>query len=172
MYLVENLPLIIDKSMQLRFNFILDDIYRFVNEKNEKIEFKVDMNSLGEFYFKDKNNNKLYFYSTASLFYFYNYEGEESYLKEIFKLAPKIPFINAKNIEYSDVLPVYLLNDKIKSALIEFIASFKPSIYKKEFSYNFNSLILSSQFGNVTLESYKKGFQIIKTKEFTLRRID
>jgi urea transporter len=164
--------LIIDKSMQLRFNFILDDIYRFVNEKNEKIEFKVDMNSLGEFYFKDKNNNKLYFYSTASLFYFYNYEGEESYLKEIFKLAPKIPFINAKNIEYSDVLPVYLLNDKIKSALIEFIASFKPSIYKKEFSYNFNSLILSSQFGNVTLESYKKGFQIIKTKEFTLRRID
>jgi urea transporter len=164
--------LIIDKSMQLRFNFILDDIYRFVNEKNEKIEFKVDMNSLGEFYFKDKNNNKLYFYSTASLFYFYNYEGEESYLKEIFKLAPKIPFINAKNIEYSDVLPVYLLNDKIKSALIEFIASFKPSIYKKEFSYNFNSLILSSQFGEVTLDIYKKGFQIIKTKEFTLRRID
>jgi urea transporter len=164
--------LIIDKSMQLRFNFILDDIYRFVNEKNEKIEFKVDMNSLGEFYFKDKNNNKLYFYSTASLFYFYNYEGEESYLKEIFKLAPKIPFINAKNIEYSDVLPVYLLNDKIKSALIEFIASFKPSIYKKEFSYNFNSLILSSQFGNVTLESYKKGFEKIETKEFTLRRID
>jgi len=164
--------LIVDKSMQLRFNFILDDVYKYINEKDEEIEFKVNMNSFGEFYFVDKNSNKLYFYSTPSLFYFYNYEGDNSYLKELFKLAPKIPFINAKNIKYSDILPIYLLHNKIKSSLIEFMSAFKPYIYKKEFSYNFDNLILSSQFGIIKLDMHKKGFTQIQTKNFILRRID
>jgi hypothetical protein len=163
---------IIDKSMQLKFTFILDDVYKFVNEKDEEVEFRVDMNSMGEFYFTDKDHNKLYFYSTQSMFYFYNYEGGESYLKEIFKLSPRIPFINRKNIKYSDTLPIYLLYNRFMNSLIEIIASFKPIVYKREFCYDFDSLILSSQFGDIELEIYKKGFSKIKTKDFTLRRID
>ena len=54
---------IVDKASKLRFNFILDDEFRYdVYEKGRKIDeasFKVKMNEKGEFYFTD-GKNKLY----------------------------------------------------------------------------------------------------------------
>jgi len=161
---------ITDKSMQLRFNFILDDIYKYKNQKNEIVEFKINMNSFGEFYFTD-GKNKLYFYSNDTLFYFYNYEGKDSYLKDIFKLAPKVPLIHAKNITYKDSLPSYILYSKINSLIIEFLASFNPNIYKKEFEYKFSDFDIISNFGEIKLDFYKKSFETIKTKKWELRRI-
>jgi len=163
---------IIDKSMQLRLNFILDDIYKYEIIKNDKnigeVEFKVGMNEKGEFYFYD-GKNKLYFYTYGSLFYFYNYIGEESYLSLLFKLAPRIPLVN-KNIEFKDALPIYLLENKFKTILIEFFSSFNKFLYKREFSYNFNMLTLKSEFGEVTFSFYEKGFEKITTKTVILRR--
>ncbi|WP_304412268.1 M23 family metallopeptidase [Lebetimonas sp. JH292] len=113
---------ILDKSMKLRFNFILDDIYKYKNEKSEIVEFIVKMNDKGEFYLFD-GKNKLFFYMQGKLFYFYVYDGKDSYLKEIFKLVPKIPLIN-KNIYYEDVLPLDIRLNKFKLILIEFLLPF------------------------------------------------
>jgi len=165
---------IIDKSMQLRFNFILDDVYRYEvikdNKKIDEIEFKVEMNQSGEFYFTDGKNNRLYFYTYGSLFYFYNYVGKDSYLKALFKLAPRIPLIN-KVVEFSDFLPIYLLENKLKTMIIEFLASFNTVLYKREFRYNLNLLNLKSEFGEVKFSFYEKGFEEIMFNNIILRRI-
>jgi len=164
---------IVDKSMQLRFNFILDDIYKYEVIKNGKkineIKFKVEMNQAGEFYLND-GKNKLYFYTYGSLFYFYNYVGEKSYLKLLFKLAPRIPLVN-KQVEFNDVLPIYLLENKVKTMFIELLASFNKILYKREFGYNLDSLLLKSEFGEVKFSFYEKGFEEIKTENIVLRKI-
>jgi len=165
---------IIDKSMQLRFNFILDDIYKYEvikdNKKIDEVEFKVEMNSNGEFYFSD-GKNKLYFYTYGSLFYFYNYIGDDnSYLKILFQLAPRIPLVN-KEVEFIDYLPIYLLENKFKTMIIELFASFNKFLYKREFRYNLNKLLLQSEFGEVRFSFYEKGFSELKTKNILLRKI-
>ena len=163
---------IADKSMQLRFNFILDDVYKYEvikNDKKDEIEFKVEMNKIGEFYLSD-GKNKLYFYTTPTLFYFYNYIGDESYLKLLFKLSPRIPLVN-KQINFSDALPIYLLENRIKTMIIEILSSFNKLLYKREFSYNLNHLNLKSEFGEVKFSFYEKGFEEIKTKNILLRKI-
>ena len=163
---------IADKSMQLRFNFILDDVYKYEvikNDKKDEIEFKVEMNKIGEFYLSD-GKNKLYFYTTPTLFYFYNYIGDESYLKLLFKLSPRIPLVN-KQINFSDALPIYLLENRVKTMIIELLSSFNKLLYKKEFSYNLSHLNLKSEFGEVKFSFYEKGFEEIKTKNILLRKI-
>ena len=157
---------IIDKSKQFAFNFILDDVFKYQIE-DKIIEFKVQMNNLSEFYLTD-GKNKLFFYNDGSMFYFYNYIGKESYLKLLFKVAPKIPFVN--KAQFKDYLPIYLLETKLKKILIEFIASFNQNVYKRKFCYNLENNSLKSEFGEVKLAF--KGFSEIRYKNIILRRID
>ena len=165
---------ILDKSMQLRMNFILDDVYKYEvfknNKKIDEVEFKVKMNHLGEFYFSD-GDNELYFWSMGNLFYFYNYKGKDSYLKNLFKLAPKIPLVNAQNIQYKDFLPIYLLKNSFESALVEFLSAFNKRLYKKEALYSMNRLEVSSKFGKIKFSFYEKGFSEILFGDINLRRV-
>ena len=160
---------IINKAMQMRFNFILDEEYKYEVFKNDKkideVVFRVEMNDKGEFYFTD-GKNKLFF-ANFGFFYFYNYIGDESYLKHLFKLAPKIPFVT--KAKYTDYLPIYLLEDRFKSMLIELLASFNKLLYKREFSYNLDNLYLYSEFGEVKF-GYK-GFEEIKYNNIVLKGI-
>jgi len=86
-------------------------------KKIDEVEFKVEMNENGEFYLSD-GENRLYFYSAEKFFYFYKYEGKESYLKELFKLTPRIPFIN-KNISFEDILSIDILYSGLKLIVSE-----------------------------------------------------
>jgi len=167
-------PLVVDKSSKLRLNFILDEVYKYEVMKNEKItekvEFKVNMNENGEFYFKDSEDNRLYFNSAEKFFYFYKYEGGESYLKELFKLAPKIPFINQK-VKFIDILPIDILYRGIKLIFQELLISFNYKIFEKKFIYEKDFLSLKSKFGEVVFSFYEKGFDKIILKDTILRRI-
>ena len=166
---------VVDKSMQLRFNFILDEEYKYDVLKNgEKISefsFKVNMNEKGEFYFVDENQNKLYFYNNGYMFYFYFCMGKDSYLKELFKLAPKIPFV-AQKVKYRDYLPVYVLENKFNTMIIEFLSSFNKNLYKREKHYELNRVFLKSEYGEVYFSLYKKGFERFIFNDIELRRID
>jgi urea transporter/murein DD-endopeptidase MepM/ murein hydrolase activator NlpD len=165
----------VDKSTQLKLNFILDENYKYeIYENNEKIgetEFIVSMNEKGEFYFKDNNENKLYFYSAEKFFYFYKYEGGESYLKELFKLAPKIPFINQK-VKFFDILPIDILYSHLKLVIKELLISVNYKFFAKKFIYEKDFLRLKSDFGEVIFSFYEKGFDKIIMGEKQLRRID
>ncbi len=166
--------LVPDKSLKSKLTFILDDKFRYEvienGEKKEEIEIVVNMNEKGEFYFFD-GNNKLYFYFVEKLFYFYDYEGTDGYLKELFKLAPKVPMIN-KNVVYQDVLPLFINYSGLKRSFVEFLSSFNYKIFSKEVTYEKEYLKIKSEYGEVYFSFYEKGFDKIKFKNIELRRID
>jgi hypothetical protein len=55
--------------------------------------------------------------------------------------------------------------------IIELLSSFNKLLYKREFSYNFDNLIISSKFGKIKLSFYEKGFDEIEYNDIILRRI-
>ncbi len=164
-----------DRSISSRLLFILDDEYRYeVYEegiKKEIVLFSVKMNSFGEFYFNDVKNNKLYFYNDLKQFYFYKYEGKASFLKELFILAPRIPFINKQGVRYKDYLPLYLLKSKMQTSLIELASTVNKNFYKAQKEYTFDNSCVSSLDGEVHIEANAKGFSLIKYKNIELRRV-
>jgi len=165
---------IVDNTNKLRVNFILDDKYVYEvyeeEEKKEEIEFNVKMNEKGEFYFTD-GKNRLYFYLGEKMFYFYEYDGDESYLKNLFKLSPRIPLTN-KSVKYKDILPFNLLLNGIKKYLFEFLLSFNYNIFNKPVIYEKKPFEIKSKFGKVTFSFYEKGFKTIEFNNKKLIRIN
>jgi murein DD-endopeptidase MepM/ murein hydrolase activator NlpD len=164
-----------DKAKQLKFTFILDDefkyqVYQDGNAK-ERVTFRVKMNDIGEFFLADEQNNKLFFNSDSKLFYFYKYEGKDSYLKNLYKIVPKIPFIN-KNVDYFDVLPLEFRYSTFKKIIMEIIIPFNYKIFNKPVRYSKKSLSVSSKYGVAYFSFYNKGFEKIEFKNLQLKRID
>jgi urea transporter len=166
---------IVDKSIQSKLLFIIDDTFSYEvfkdDEYVERVTFCVKMNVLGEFFLSDEENNKLYFNSSATQFYFYHYEGRESYLKWLFILMPRIPFVRHQSIDYRDFLPVYLVYSKMKRLGIELLSIFRKDFAKVGYTYHFNSEAVTSEYGYVSLENNQKGFQTIQYNHITLKRI-
>ncbi len=160
----------IDKSMQLHLTFILDDKFVYRDSDNKEYIIEVKMNDLGEFYFYD-GKNSLYFYLDNKLFYFYEYQGGKSYLQELFKIAPKIPLVGVE-VNYSDTLPVELRYGKIKGAVMEFLMTFKHTVFNKKERYQKDRLKVSSKYGELGFSFYEKGFSYIKGKNFELKRVN
>ncbi len=160
---------VLDKSMQLLVTFILDDNFLYKDQNGNEYSFKVKMNDSGEFYFHD-GSNSLYFYLDYKLFYFYAYQGDESYLKELFKIAPKIPLIGDA-VNYEDTLPMELRYGRIKSSFMEFVTTFNYKLFDKKTNYKKERLQISSAYGKVTFSFHQKGFERIEGKNFTLRRV-
>jgi hypothetical protein len=160
---------ILDKGMKNRLSFILDEEYVYKGEQ-EEIKLKVKMNSKGEFYFTD-GENKLYFYLKDKQFYFYNYEGKESFLKNLFKIAPRIPLIN-KDMEFEDYLPLDVKLEGVKKYVVEFVMPFSFKSFFKRDSYKKEKLKIFSKYGEVGFSFYNKGFKYVKIKNKTYRRVD
>ncbi|MDQ7044429.1 MAG: urea transporter [Sulfurimonas sp.] len=169
------LATISNKEISSKFLFILDDTFTYEVFEDEKsidtVEFKVKMDESGEFYLCDKHNNKLYFYNDLKQFYFYNYIGGSSYLKELFILVPRVPFVSGQKITFTDYLPTYLVNSKLKTLLIELISTIKKDVYKQSCEYTFDGLRMSSKYGTVSMEHFHKGPTEIRYNNTKLRRV-
>ena len=160
---------ILDKGMKNRVSFILDEVYKYKSD-DEEIKFVVKMNSRGEFYFCD-GENKLFFYLKEKMFYFYGYEGKNSFLKELFKIVPRIPLIN-KEVEYSDFVPLDVKLNGLKRYLVEFLLPFDFKRFFKEDFYKKEKLKVSCKYGEVGFSFYHKGFSYVKIGEKIYRRFD
>jgi len=164
-----------DRSISSRFLFILDDefFYEVLQDgvKTTEISFKIQMNELGEFYFTDKEENRLYFFNDLKQFYFYNYEGKESHLKWLFILAPRLPFVSSQKVHFKDFLPIYLLKSKLETLFIELASTIKKDFYKIESVYSFDGVNITSAYGSVSLEPHTKGYATIKYKNIELRML-
>ncbi|WP_041353989.1 urea transporter [Nitratiruptor sp. SB155-2] len=162
-----------DVSMKQRLTFILDEQFHYTVEKDgEKIDsftITVKMNDKGEFYFEDEQLNRLYFYQTQRLFYFYNYEGKKSYLQLFFLLAPKIPFIR-DNICYNDTLPLYLRYSPMKKMFAEFVIPFSYKLFFNRVEYCLKQLHIHSTFGMVQFSYYEKGFALLQSRSITIKK--
>jgi len=104
------------------------------------------------------------------MFYFYNYIGKDSYLKKLFILAPRIPYIHKTGVKFVDFLPVSLVYDRVKASLIELISTVNKEFYKVKRSYLFDENRVISDDAEVELSLYKKGFEIIRFKDIVLKR--
>ena len=163
-----------NKAISSQFIFILDDVLRYEvledDKKLKEVEFVVQMDEKGGFYFKDEDENKLYFYNDLTQFYFYDYVGGESYLKWMFVLSPRLPFINAKELSFKDYLPVYLLKNRYQTMVIELLSTINKEIYRQEIDYSLSTNRLRSKYGFVELDYRYKGFSEIQYKNTILRR--
>ncbi|MFK5976630.1 MAG: urea transporter [Sulfurovum sp.] len=157
--------IVVNRSISSRLIFILEDVLAYdVFERGEyveSVEFRVDMNSLGAFYFVDDRNNKLYFYADEREFYFYNYVGKESHLQRLFTIMPRIPFITAQKIRYKDYLPINLIYNRFDTVIIEFLSSINKNYAKISQEYRYENEMVSSDRGEVVLDSHSKGFKSI-----------
>jgi urea transporter/murein DD-endopeptidase MepM/ murein hydrolase activator NlpD len=165
---------IVDKSVSSRLDFILDDSFKYQVFEDEKlkdtVEFIIKMNELSEFYFEDKEKNKLFFYSDDTQFYFYNYSGKESYLKWLFILSPRFPFINKNNILFDDYLPMNLIKNKLPIMGIELLSIINKEYSKMQRKYEYINNSIKSDEGKVELELFNKGFKSIEYKNIKLQR--
>lgn len=163
-----------DKSISSRLLFILDDRFEYdVYENETKIseeKFIVKMNDYGEFYFEDTAQNRLYFYHDLKQFYFHNYVGVESHLKWLFKLAPRVPFVNKKEITFKDSLPLYLLKNKIQIIFTELLSIVNKDLYRVDRAYTFRENSVFSMYGHVEIDQLGKGFGFMKYNNVELRR--
>ena len=165
--------IVVNKSISSRLMFILDDSFRYeVFEDDiyiDSVEFRVEMNHLGEFYFIDSGANKLYFYTDMIQFYFYNYEGGgKSHLRELFILMPRVAFITNKKIEFIDYLPINLIYSKFDTIIIELISSINKNYAKISQCYYYDREMVYSDRGRVILDSLSKGFKSIEYKNIKL----
>jgi urea transporter len=164
-----------DRSISSRFIYILDDEFKYdVYKNNKKIgeeSFLVKMNTKGEFYLNDKNDNKLFFYNDLKQFYFYNYKGADSYLKWLFILSPRIPFMSSQTVIFKDFLPLYLIKSKISTIIMELLSTINKEFYKAEVKYTFNGNRLSSKYGFVEIDTIHKAHISIKYNNIILRRV-
>ena len=163
-----------DRSISSRLHFVLDDCFEYGVYKNDvrvgTTTFCVKMNTYGQFYFEDEVGNKLYFYNDHKQFYFYNYQGGESHLKWLFKLAPRIPFVSGKRLFFTDYLPVYIVKSKLMTIAIELLSSVHTGFYKQAFRYQFDGTCLKSPFGEVCLEAANKALTNITYNNVKLKR--
>jgi urea transporter/murein DD-endopeptidase MepM/ murein hydrolase activator NlpD len=164
-----------ERSISSQFVYILDDEFQYdVYENNKKIgeeSFLVKMNTKGEFYLNDKNDNKLFFYNDLKQFYFYNYKGADSYLKWLFILSPRIPFISSQKIIFKDFLPLYLIKGKISTIIMELLSTINKEFYKSEVTYTVEGNRLSSKYGFVEMDAVHKAHILIKYNNIELRRV-
>ncbi len=164
-----------DRSISSRFIYILDDQFSYEvyesGKRTGEVSFTVKMNALGEFYLKDEADNKLFFYNDLKQFYFYNYTGDESHLKWLFILSPRIPFVSSQDIIFKDCLPIYLVRSKMQTLFIELASTLNKELYKMEVEYKFSKNTLHSEFGSVTIGPQHKAHTNISYNKIELRRI-
>jgi len=166
---------IIDKSIASRLSFILDEsfVYKVYQDNRyiQEVKFIINMNNKGEFYMKDKDNNQLFFYSDELQFYFYHYIGVESYLKNLFIVAPRLPFVNKDHYKFKDYLPIYLLKNKLNIILIELLSIVNKNYSKTQRDYLYKNNSIISKYGKVELELFNKGFKSISYSNIKLERV-
>lgn len=133
-------PVYPDKSLDIKFSFILDGVYRYEvlnnSKKIDEFELTVKMALDGTFYFETKKG-KLYFGKRDGTFYFYRLDGNDKYLKLIFNALPKLPLSYKPNMEWEDFIPIKTAVGGVKKSLILLFSSFYHNLFKVRYSGRF-----------------------------------
>ncbi len=108
------IPLATSKSLSRKFQFVLDEEYKyniFVNETNtEKLVLSVKMDTSGTYYFCDAEDNRLYFGTDKDRFVYYKYEGgNNSSCRYFFLALPSIPLTDDEDIGWEEFVPDNIL---------------------------------------------------------------
>ncbi len=119
-----------DKSLDSKFSFVLDSVYRYEVFEDEKrideFSIRVEMDRFsGRFFFEDEKKNRLFFAKDYGVFYFYDYVGSDSsYLKKFFIAVPRVPLVDNRRVRWRDTLTPRIVFGWFKKELLMFLASF------------------------------------------------
>ncbi len=145
-------PLFLDKSLDGKMDFLLDEEMKFFCEKNgvEKgeISFKTKMDPCGEFYF-DAEGGRIYFGKWEGTFYFYRLEGRcGDFHRALFFSLPRLPLCYSPHLVWKDFLPLAISLRGIKKYLFMFVASFVPGFGRIGGEYTFvSSNVIEGKIG-------------------------
>ena len=177
-------PLPVDLAMDRKTTFILDDTCEFdVFRQGKKIDrcgLKVCMASDGTFFWETRRG-KLYFGKHQGTFYLYRVEGDDPYLRAIFKALPRLPLAFSKGIKWDDYLTVDSAFGKLGKASLLFFSSFYHQFSQVKGSYEWMDKgvvrgSLKSKFGNFKQETYlelseQQGIEVVRVGDLELRRV-
>lgn len=130
---VESLPL--EKGLENRMAFVLDEAYRFRVEGCDRsrfpgvdpgeVEFTVRMAPDGTFYL-DSGRGRLYFGTHDGTFYFYRAEGSDPCLRALFVALPRVPLAFRRGLRWSDYVPAGTVTWGVRRALVRLARSVAP----------------------------------------------
>ena len=137
------------------FHFTPGQELNLRNEKGELAKWKVITDIYNKSYIQcGKTNAKAYFSNEDRVFYFYDYAGsKKTILYDFFLAVYKIPLGFYDDMEINDTFAIYLIYDKIKLFIQDFIAPFFIYLradYKLVYD-SVDNLIIPSK---MTLKSY------------------
>jgi urea transporter len=177
-------PVILDKELDVRTSFILDNRYSFEilrrGRKIDEMTLTVKTSPDGIFYF-DSDRGRLYFGKHERTFYVYQLEGKDPYLTAIFCALPRMPLGFKENLQWDDYLPLQTVVRGWRRRLIQSLSVFYHGIATTRgvFVFREKSFIdgtITSTFSKVSYETEVElddgvGFKTIRTNDVEIRRI-
>lgn len=132
---VESLP--VEKGLENRMAFVLDEVYRFRVEGCDRsrfpgvdpgvVELTVRMAPDGTF-FLDSGRGRLYFGNHDGTFYFYRMEGGDPCLRALFVALPRVPLAFRRGLRWSDHVPAGVVTWGVRRALVRLVRSVAPRV--------------------------------------------
>lgn len=86
------------------------------------------MGSDGTFFFESGDGSRLYFGKHAGTFFFYRLEGEDPWLRLLFKALPKLPLGYKEDLAWNDVLAIGAVYTGWRRMLLRLMCVFRPSL--------------------------------------------
>jgi hypothetical protein len=135
----------------------------------------------GTFYL-DSGRGRLYFDKHEGTFFFYHVEGRDKYLNKIFLALPRLPLAYAKNLTWSDYIPIGVASSGVKKEIFRFLSSFYPDFARVDCLLAYKDAgviqgVARSNTLNIEIKTCveldeRAGFKTIKVNNLELRRIE
>ena len=130
-------PAFLDKALDRKLSFILDQEFRFAVLKNGatsgELHLTVRMAPDGTFYF-DSGDGQLYFGKNAGTFYFYRVDGNDERLNAFLVALPRLPLAFRAGMRWTDAVPVGAVVRGFRKATALFFGSFRHQLNQIEFN--------------------------------------
>ena len=178
-------PLFPDKRLDNITNFVLDDELRYEVRRGDKpvgeLKLKVQMAVDGTFYLQGERG-QLFFGKHEGTFYFYRVTGNDPWLRRLFLALPRLPLAYRENLTWHDFVPVGLVTDGAREAIVSLLSSFYSRFAVVPVTQKFVSdnaieltaaagLFHRAQTALVELDR-RQGFASVRVNDVELRRIE
>ena len=186
---VESLP--VEKALENRMDFVLDETYRFRVEgcdatrfpgvREGELELTVRMAPDATFYL-DSGKGRLYFGAHEGTFYFYRLEGSDPCLGALFLALPRLPLAYRRGLAWSDHVPTGVVTSGLRRAFVRLVRSVAPRFGTVKVALTFaeerrvvgqvsSGLLRKAWDTQVILHPFR-GFQSVRVGTLHLERID
>jgi urea transporter len=186
---VEALP--VEKGLENRMGFILDETYRFRVSgcapkrfgpaDNDEVTFTVRMAPDSTFYL-DSGSGRLYFGTQDGTFYFYRMDGRDPCLRAFFLALPRLPLAYRRGLRWSDHVPVGVVTWGLRRALVRLARSVFPRLGTVAVELEFaeerrvvgrvSSRLLGRSWDTQVVLHELRGIQSLRVGKLSMERID